>query len=479
MKSLDPVVPLAVARLDAGGRLIDAEPRLRDLNAHAGGMIGGPLAVPGIAAVARLAQRLGIAISRGVVAADGEADLDLWVRAKPDRGGVRLEVSGWRSRPPWRAPPDPDRDADFFRASGDWLWEADASLRLTFLSPEAGERYGFNPRELLGQPLTRLFALAQDDRGQLPILTAVSAQARFDGQRAEVRGTGRMVRIDASPRSDPAGRFAGFIGAAHLLDPDPPPHRTPHLGEAALRPSGRKGGGFPAQFGRRLERALRTPLARIIANADSISAQNEGPVRGDYAGYAADIASAGRHLMGLVEDLVDLQAIERPDFATAKDVIDLADVARRAAGLLAVRAAQADVRIDRPGSDEALPVVGEFRRALQVLVNLIGNAVRYSPRGGMVWIRLECEGGMGCVIVADQGKGIAPADQQRIFEKFARVDPAEPGGSGLGLYIARRLARAMDGDLIVDSAPGTGARFILMLPLKDENGRPPPPAGAR
>ena len=69
------------------------------------------------------------------------------------------------------------------------------------------------------------------------------------------------------------------------------------------------------------------------------------------------------------------------------------------------------------------------------------------------------------VLVADQGKGIAVEDQERIFAKFERVDTSEAGGSGLGLYIARRLARAMGGDLTVDSAPGMGARFILSLPV--------------
>jgi signal transduction histidine kinase len=99
-----------------------------------------------------------------------------------------------------------------------------------------------------------------------------------------------------------------------------------------------------------------------------------------------------------------------------------------------------------------------------VLVNLIGNAVRYSPAGSTVWVRCGREGEGACVIVADQGKGIAPEDQARIFDKFARVDPSEPGGSGLGLYISRRLARAMGGDIVVDSAPGEGARFVLTLP---------------
>ncbi|WP_084581081.1 PAS domain-containing sensor histidine kinase [Sphingomonas azotifigens] len=460
VRSLDPVVPLAVARLDGGGRLLDAEPLLRALNDRAGGEIGAPLALPGIAAIAQIAYRLGISLSRSVVAADGDAELDLWVRAGPDRGGVRLEVSGWRPRSAWRPSGEAGRDADFLRATGDWFWETDSALRLTFLSPEVGDRYGFDLGEMLGQPLTRLFALAQDAAGALPILTAVSAKARFDGQPAEVRGTGQMVQLDAMPRSDPTGRFVGFLGAARLLDPEAPaPHPATGTGQAPA---------FPHGFGRRLERALRGPLARIIAHADSIGGQAEGPIRGDYASYAADIADAGRHLLGLVEDLVDLQAIERPDFAIAAETIDLADVARRAAALLRIRGSEGDVRIEAPAADATLRVRGEFRRALQVLVNLIGNAVRYSPSGARVWVRLERTAEMGCVIVADQGKGIAPADQPRIFEKFGRVDPSEPGGSGLGLYIARRLARAMGGDVMVDSALGAGARFIFRLPLAGE-----------
>jgi PAS domain-containing protein len=460
---MDPVLPVAVGRLDSRGRLLDAQPRLLELNERAGGSIGTAFAVPPIAAIARLAQRLGIAISRNVIAGDGEDDVDLWVRAEPDEGGIRLEVSGWRSRPAWHPPAaEPERDSDFLRSSADWVWETDASLRITFLSIDAGARYGFDTDAMLGQPLTRLLSLEQDEQGNLPILTAVAAQARFDGQKAEIRGSGRLVRLEASPRTDAAGRFAGFIGAAHMLDD--PVYDEPI--DAPLPPPEAPFGGFPDSFSQRLDRALRGPLGRIIANADSISAQTDGPLRDDYAEYASDIASAGRHLLGLVDDLVDLQAIERPDFEPVLEPIDLADVARRAAGLLAVRAAQSSVRIDRPGTDETLPVTGEFRRALQVLVNLIGNAVRYSPSESMVWIRLERDGDMGCVIIADQGKGIPIEDQDRIFEKFGRLDPTEPGGSGLGLYIARRLARAMGGDLVVDSAPGTGARFVFMLPYR-------------
>lgn len=463
MNVTDPMLPPVRGLIDAAGRLVEADHRLHDLNVRAGGAIGKPLAVPQIATLARLAQRLGILVSRGVVAADGDGDLELWVRAQPEPqdGGasaVRLAITGWRTRGAWHssAPAD-ERAGDFLRSEADWLWEADAALRLTFLSLDAGVRYGFDARAMLGQPLTRLFVLGEGEAGAFPLLGGLALQQRFDDQLATLRDNGRRVRLAATPRTDASGAFAGFIGAAHMVEDVAEP-RPPTAPQGIAAPD--------SAFAVRLDRALRGPLDRIIANADSIHAQSEGPLRQDYADYAADIANAGRHLMGLVDDLVDLQAIERPDFAVASEPLDLADVARRAAGLLRVRAADAHVRIDRPALGETLPATGEFRRALQVLVNLVGNAVRYSPADGMVWVRAEREGGVAAVIVADQGKGIALEDQARIFDKFERVDPREAGGSGLGLYIARRLARAMGGDVTVDSAPGQGARFVFTLPAR-------------
>ena len=445
-------------RIDADGRLVEAEPRLMALHRAAGGEEGGPLAVPQIAALARLARRLGIVISRGAVAAEGEADLDLWVRAEPAKEWVDLAVTGWIVRPA-RAPapaPDAERQADFLRAGADWMWETDSGLRLTIVSPAAAAAAGKAPAQLVGQQLTRLFRLDEGEEGELPLLTALAEQRRFDGQLAELRGgRGGRYRLAGIPLIDGTGRFAGFRGSAAALSLTAP--AVPAAAE--LRPE-------PGAFGERLDKALRAPLARIIASAETIGAQSEGPIKSDYAGYAGDIATAGRHLLALVDDLVDLQAIERPDFRLQGEEIDLADVARRAAGLLAVRAGERQVRIDSPASGESLPATGEFRRALQIVVNLLTNAIRYSPEGGHIWVRTDREGDLATLIIADQGKGISPEDQGRIFEKFERVDPTEAGGTGLGLYIARRLARVMGGDIAVDSAPGQGARFTFTLPLR-------------
>lgn len=471
---------VAEGLIDAEGRLVRADPALARLQEAAGGAIGQVIAVPQIATLVRLAQRLGVLVSRCVIAADGADDLDLWVQAKPEGDGVALSVGGWARRP-GRSGDDGfgRRVYDFVRSRGDWLWETDPALKLTSVTDPACEA-------MIGAPLTRLFHFIPGADGELPILEAIAARARFEGQEAEVRGSGQRVRLTGLALIDGGGRFAGYRGSAFLVDtpatspvaqPVTPPATPsaappalgaspPAIGDAvpAAGDAAETGLGDGNPFGTRLDTALRQPLARIVERAESIGVQSGGPIRRDYADYATDIASAGRHLLALVDDLVDLQAVERHDFQPLADLIDLADLSRRAASLLGIQAGDRGVRIDPPAMDESLPARGDYRRTLQILVNLIGNAVRHSPEGGMVWVRAEREGARAIIVVADQGHGIDPAEHERIFEKFTRIAPSDASGSGLGLYIARRLARAMGGDLTVDSALGQGARFVLALP---------------
>lgn len=433
---------LAHGRIDRDGRLVSAELPLQRLQEAAGSALGQPIAVPQIATMARLAQRLGILVSRCVIAAEGVDDLDLWVEAKPDGDGVALSVGGWARRPNRGPAGGGDRVYDFMRSRGDWLWETDPSLRLTSLSMTGSDA-------LISQPIGRVFQFVEVGDEGLPILEAIAVRAKFEGQEAVLRSNGERVRLSGLPLMDGGGRFAGYRGSAFRLDAEPEPDAEPNPVADA--------------FGARLDKALRGPLSRIVSQAENIGAQAEGPIRRDYAEYANDIASAGRHLLGVIGDLVDLQAIERDDFRPRADRVDLAELSRRAAGLLKVSAAERGVRIDPPALDESLPATADDGRVIQILVNLVGNAVRHSPEGASVWLRAEQQGRHALVVVADQGAGIDGGDHGRIFDKFTRLDQ-DGSGSGLGLYIARRLARAMGGDIIVDSAPGQGARFVLSLP---------------
>ncbi|MDP9414752.1 MAG: PAS domain-containing sensor histidine kinase, partial [Pseudomonadota bacterium] len=131
-------------RVDAAGRLVESDPELLGLHLRAGGEEGGALALPQIAALARLASRLGIVVSRSVIVADANSDFDLWVRAQPIEGGVELTLLSWSERPA-RKPaeaPEAEREADFLRAAADWMWETDEKLLFTSLSPAAAAAAG-------------------------------------------------------------------------------------------------------------------------------------------------------------------------------------------------------------------------------------------------------------------------------------------------------------------------------------------------
>ena len=444
-------------RVDTEGRLIEADPPLAALHVQTGGKPGGSLAIPQLAALVRLVARLQVAVSRPVAAADEGTDIDLFVHARPDGDHVTIEITDWVARPSQSAA-SLERDSrveDFQRASADFHWVVNAELKLTDISHNAAAALGSTVGGLIGQPFTRLFGLFDSPDGALPMLDAVAVQSAFEGQRSRLRGTDfGMLLLDGYPIFDDHDRFTGYRGSAMRMEED---DATSPVAVATLADE---------TFGAEIGKVLKAPLDRIIANADTISTQADGPLRRGYADYATDIASAGRHLMSLVDDLVELQTIEHPTYQPEREEVDICDLARRAAGLLQVRAADKGVRIDRPAPDETLPAVGEFRRVLQILVNLIGNAVRHSPDGGMIWLRAEQEGDKTVLIVADQGAGIAEADHERIFDKFERLHGSQSGASGLGLYISRQLARAMGGDITVDSAPGQGARFVLTLPTR-------------
>ena len=240
-------------RVDAEGRLVAADPPLAALQAQAGGDEGGMLAVPQIAALARLARRLGITISRAALAADGEQDVDLWVRAEPQGDEIALAITGWSGRPPRAAAPaaPAEREADFLRAAADWMWETDDTLRLTQLSPGAAAAIGRNPAEFDRQAADPPVPLPRERDGALPILTALAEHKGFEGQLAELRG-GRKGRYLLVRRA--ADRRHGAV------------RRLPRRRHGAARPARRPAPPTMlaprAQHGNRLRRAARSGAAR-------------------------------------------------------------------------------------------------------------------------------------------------------------------------------------------------------------------------
>jgi signal transduction histidine kinase len=451
---------LARARSDGADHLVCADEPLAGLQLRCGGELPGMIAIPALLETVRKARNYGLKLARPISANDGQDLIAAWVEVEPltpPEEGCSIILRNWQAAPL----PSEDlvesqqRRVAIDRTVAELSARLDAAQCLLTVESKASDlaELAAAMRDGLGQPWTDFIQIEGDHHRQ-PLHWRL-----LDGAVVRAAGSVRSWRATLLPQEIPGGEPGGF---ELLLCADVPLALTspPVLQEETVdRPSDAAG-----LIGREMAPVLRQPIARIMANAETIRTRLAGPLAEEYSRYAADIAAAGQHLLALVEDIADLEVVEAANFTTAPDRIDLADVARQAAGILGVRAHEQGITIDAPKVGESLPAIAEFRRVLQVLLNLVGNAIRYSPANSQVWIRLENEGARSRVIVADQGPGLSAGQQARVFEKFERLGRSDESGSGLGLYISRRMARAMGGDLTVESAPGQGARFTLEVP---------------
>ena len=432
-----------LGRLDNSGRLISADPELEALQREAGSRLGELLALPQIAAVAQLSRKLRTAVSRPALVASTDHDIELWVQARPEGDEIALSLEGWTMR----APAGPRLAAILGGRTENETggtrnaWAADEELRIISLSSDLADLLGVKTDEVAGQPLTRMVRLEEDEAGEMPLISALAARRGFAGQLATSRANDRQsVALSGEVVTAADGSFAGFRGSVQA-----------NGSVAAEAPLTR-----PSAFDVTLDEVLRSPLDRIIESAERIVERADGPLRSDYASYGNDIASAARHLLSVLTSMSSENAGDHRS-------IDLARLVAEAVVMLDSSAQERSATIELEKVD-ALPANGEERSVIQILVNLIGNAIRYSPEQGRIAIHFTRTGEAASVSVQDEGPGVALADQARIFERFERAHSSE-SGTGLGLAISRRLARSMGGDVTLDSLPGEGARFTLTLPV--------------
>lgn len=429
------------------GHLLRADEALAMLHARAGGEPDGIIACPALFSLSQLVTKLQMRLARAVIVSDGAENVELWTEAEPDGDKVRINILSWRQLPA-REATDDTRTARNTDETGDIQLYFDPALRLVgTYGPVAGlisgDAFGANAGAVIAHILGRL----------APRYVAKIQQLNILEEQIVTLGDGRNMLFSGYPAFSLQGEPSGYICQLRQIN-------EAQAVVTQAEPMSRSG----AIFGKNLAPVLRQPLSRIIANAETIGGELLGPIRENYATYARDIANAARHLAALVDDLGDLEAVERADFSTAKDNIELGDVARRVAGLLALKAADHSISIIVPDEKTQVPATAEFRRVLQIMLNLVTNAIRYAPDGSVVLVQTTQGADFAEITVIDQGAGIAADDRERIFEKFERLGRTGDGGSGLGLYISRRLARAMGGDLTVANAQGGGAAFTLRLP---------------
>lgn len=214
---------------------------------------------------------------------------------------------------------------------------------------------------------------------------------------------------------------------------------------------------------------LRTPLT-VIRSVGEVALRE----RHDEAAYRDTIGAMleeADRLTRLVEELLTLARADSGRLALRREPLDLGELAVDTVQQLQVLAEEKEQRLEV--ATQPLRVWGDRTVLRQALVNLLDNAIKYSPEGTTIRIEALADGGMAEVAIADQGPGIAPEHRERIFDRFYRVDPArsrEAGGFGLGLAIARWAVEAHDGQILVEGEAGQGATFRIRLPLA------PPPA---
>ena len=215
---------------------------------------------------------------------------------------------------------------------------------------------------------------------------------------------------------------------------------------------------------------LRTPLAAIYGSAQTLLREDIELDESGQKRLLDVIAQESERLSRIADDILFANKLDSGQFVLGEKRIDLLALAREVVEQMrACFASRDDISIDLAVPATIDSLVGDSDKLRQVLINLIDNAVKYSPDGGRIDVAVEARDGGVRISIRDEGIGIAPLEQRRIFGKFYRVDPALTrgvGGTGLGLYICRELVRRMEGRLSVRSEEGKGSTFIVELPVQ-------------
>jgi len=221
-------------------------------------------------------------------------------------------------------------------------------------------------------------------------------------------------------------------------------------------------------FMARVSHELRTPLNAIVGFTDLVMAELDASTSGTATHRLGHIRGSARHLLALIDDVLDLADLEAAQGALAREAVELGPLVGEVVDSIADAARAASVTIDVVDVGTA-SVIADGERLRQVLTNLLTNAIKYNHAGGWVKLtvrRAEARSGLLGIVVADGGRGIAAPDLARIFEPFERLG-AERGpveGTGIGLTFVRQLVERMAGEVEVHSTPGVGSEFVVWLP---------------
>jgi signal transduction histidine kinase len=222
-----------------------------------------------------------------------------------------------------------------------------------------------------------------------------------------------------------------------------------------------------SQFLASMSHELRTPLNAILGYTELMADGTYGELSEEMLEVLKRLEANGRHLLGLINDLLDLSKVEAGQFVLDLSDYCIQDIAQTVRSTLEPLAADKKLAFKVEVAPELPPGRGDGRRLTQVLINLVGNAIKFTD-AGEVAIKAEAKNGSFYVSVRDTGPGISAADQSKLFQEFQQVDNAitrKKGGTGLGLAISKRIIEMHGGKIWVESQPGQGSIFTFTLPV--------------
>ncbi|EGJ09524.1 PAS-domain containing protein [Rubrivivax benzoatilyticus] len=308
--------------------------------------------------------------------------------------------------------------------------------------------------------------------------------AAFEAARPEARSFSaeyRLRRADGGwgwiadtcvPRRTPGGGLEGWIRYGW----DITARKAAEAALIAARDDAERANRAKSDFLSRMSHELRTPLNAVLGFGQLLESDAAEPLTPLQRQRLQQVLRGGRHLLAMIDQVLDLAGIDGGTLGVRLEAVPAAAAVAEACRLVAPLAAERGVRLEPPAVAVEGFVLADAARLRQVLAGLLTNAVKYNRRGGRVSIAWRDEGEHLRLEVHDDGPGIAPADQRRVFQAFERLEGAHAAsdGAGVGLALAKWLVEAMHGRIGLDSAPGRGSTFWVRLERSSADASGPP-----
>lgn len=355
---------------------------------------------------------------------------------------------------------------DFEQGAADWLWEADQDLCLTYASPQLARLLGIADEALAGMDLKSLADSNSDNRrGWDEFFAKLNSHQPVVAHDLDFVPGGRLIhaRITARPLFGADNTFLGYRGVGRDITIEQ--QALEELVRA--KESAEQANAAKSQFLAVMSHELKTPLNAIVGFSELL-ASPQADFLGDEtrAEHLNTILESSKHLQNLINDILDATRIEKGTMVLAEQEADAAELVEVAVKLCRDIAERGDITIVARVM-EGVELRGDITRLKQILINLLTNAVKFSTPGGFVNVSFEHQGNAISFTVRDSGVGMSDTDINRVFEPFVQADAGTArrfGGIGLGLSIARRLARLHGGDVFLESELGAGTTARLTLP---------------